>query len=336
MATCSVRWRSSGGRGEFEFVPADSLEDREVHVFLEDLNLTIPAEVRGERKQGKPRLRKHESNNRKKLHLPQLVMAIVRLPEPAREDTLHAVTFPLQSKSFVMDAMDFDIIEDDGLIVTLAPLRVSIRNAKFQVDLQDRIKAIADDLQNLPMIASKHPALAAAIEAHGAELMKTVNSSELRLASDSVNKLQAEVFGLTNAGSATKLEEAAAKSPVELEEEIFGVEGKLLTRIHVYKERDKVFAARAKKYYKDKSGGQLWCEACGMDPVARYGTDGERCLEAHHRVPIEELQPDSITRVDEMAIVCASCHRIIHSKKPCLSVDDIVKLIAGGKAPPNP
>ncbi len=333
MATCSVKWRSSGGRGEFEFVPADSLEDREVHIFLEDLNLTIPAEVRGERKQGKPRLRKHKGTNRKKLHLPQLVMAIARLPEPAREDVLHAVTFPLQSKSFVMDAMDFDIIEDDGLTVTLAPLRVSIRNAKFQVDLQDRIKAIADDLQNLPMIASKHPALAAAIQAHGAELMKAVNSSEIRLAADAVNNLQAEVFGLTNAGSATKLEEAAAKPPVELEEEIFGVEGKLLTRIHVYKERDKVFAARAKKYYKDKSGGQLCCEACGMDPVARYGADGERCLEAHHRVPIEELQPDSITRVDEMAIVCASCHRIIHSKKPCLSVDEVAQMITAGAAP---
>jgi predicted HNH restriction endonuclease len=332
MATCSVRWRSSGGRGEFEFVPADSLEDREVQVFLEDLNLTIPAEVRGERKQGKPRLRKHEGNNRQKLHLPDLVMAIARLPAPAREDVLHAVTFPLQSKSFVMDAMDFDIIEDDGLTVTLAPLRVSIRNAQFQVELQDRIKAIADDLQNLPMIASKHPALAAAIEAHGAELKKAVNSLELRKAADAVNDLQAQVFGLTNAGSATKLEEAAARPPVELEEEIFGVEGKLLTRIHVYKERDKAFAARAKKFYRDKSGGKLCCEACGMDPLATYGPDGERCLEAHHRVPIEELQPDSITRVDEMAIVCASCHRIIHSKKPCLSVADVAKLVASDGA----
>ncbi len=335
MATCSVRWRSSGGRGEFEFVPADSLEGREVHIFLEVLNLTIPAEVRGERRQGKPRLRKHEGTNRRKLHLPQLVMAIARLPEPAREDTLHAVTFPLQSKSFVMDAMDFDIIEDDGLTVTLAPLRVSIRNAKFQVDLQDRINAIAEDLQNLSMIKSKHPDLGAAIDAHGTELKKAVNSSEIRLAADAVNNLQAEVFGLTNAGSATKLEEAAAKPPVELEEEIFGVEGKLLTRIHVYKERDKAFASRAKKYYKDKTGGQLWCQACGMDPLAKYGADGERCLEAHHQVPIEELQPDSITRVDEMAIVCASCHRIIHSKKPCLSVKEVAQMIAAGTTPPT-
>ena len=50
-------------------------------------------------------------------------------------------------------------------------------------------------------------------------------------------------------------------------------------------------------------------------------------------MPIEELQPDSITRVDEMAIVCASCHRIIHSKKPCLSVEEVAQMIAAGAAP---
>jgi len=308
-------------------VPADSLEDREIIVFLDELKLSIPAEVRGERKQGKPRLRKHEGNNKKKLHLPQLVMAIARLPEPAREDTLHVVNFPLQPKSFVMDSMDFDIVEDDGLIAKLAPLRVSIRNAKFEINLQDRIKAIAGDLNNLPAIASKHPELAAAIKTHGEELRKSVNSSEIRLAANVVNRLLEQAFGLTNAGSATKLDEASSKPPVELEDEIFAVEGKLLTRIHVYKERDKAFAARAKKFYKDKNGGKLFCEGCGMDPLATYGSEGERCLEAHHRVPIEELQPDSITTVVEMAIVCASCHRIIHSQKPCLSVDDVTSMV---------
>ena len=65
------------------------------------------------------------------------------------------------------------------------------------------------------------------------------------------------------------------------------------------------------------------CEACGLDPITLYGPDGERCIEAHHKIPIEELQPDSVTRVDEMAMVCASCHRIIHSKKPCLKVGEV-------------
>ena len=95
MTTCSVRWRSSGGRGEFEFVPADSLLDREISVDFEALSLRIPAEVHGVRESGKPRLRKHEPNNRDKLHLPQLVMAVAGLPEPAREDKGYSCPVPL-------------------------------------------------------------------------------------------------------------------------------------------------------------------------------------------------------------------------------------------------
>lgn len=144
----------------------------------------------------------------------------------------------------------------------------------------------------------------------------------IRITAGKVNALQEQIFGLTNAASATKMEEAEAKPAVE-EEEIYGVEGRLLTRIHVYKERDKGFAARAKKFYRNKNGAKLLCECCGMDPVALYGPNGERCMEAHHKVPIEELQPDSITRVEEMTIVCASCHRVIHSQKPCFPVEEL-------------
>ena len=84
MTTCEVHWRPSGGRGEFEFVPADSLMDRAIVVDFDHLNIRIDAEVSGRSAQGKPRLRKQEPNNRRKLHLPQLVMAVAALPEPAR------------------------------------------------------------------------------------------------------------------------------------------------------------------------------------------------------------------------------------------------------------
>lgn len=329
MATCSVTWRPSGGnsatggRGEYEYVPASSLEGRQLSIFIEDLNLTIPAEVFGARKNGKPRLRKVDSNNRQKLHLPGLVMAAARLPLPAREDHTHTVTFPLRSGSFVMDSMDFDIIDDDGDIATLAPLRVSIRNhPTYQIDLQDRFAAIASDMAIIGEIRLRHPDLADAIERHWKALEAEVNSKEIERAADQVNQIQESIFGLTNAASATKLEEAEAKPAVE-EEEIFGVEGRLLARIHVYKERDKGLPARVKAFYKTKNKGKLVCEACGLDPVAMYGANGERCLEAHHRIPIEQLQPDSITRVEEMAVVCASCHRIIHSQKPCIPVEDL-------------
>jgi hypothetical protein len=328
MATCTVRWRPSGGRGEFEYVPADTLNERTINVFFEPLGLMIPAEVRGvnEKAQRKPRLRKFEKDNHSKFHLPQLVMAVARLPEPAREDKAHAApAFPLENKSFVMDSMHFDIIEDDGITTTLAPLWVSIRNTSVQIDLQDRFTGIAKDIEQIDQIASKHPDLAAAIQAHGAEVMKGVNSTVIRKAADRIVDIQTAIFGKTNVGSAFVLESYSEKPETDIESEVVGKEGRLLTRIHAYKERDRGFALMAKKFYKDKNGGKLDCQACGLDPIKLYGADGERCIEAHHTIPIEELQPDSETRVHEMAMVCASCHRVIHAKKPCLLVADVVK-----------
>ena len=326
MTTCSIRWRPSGGRGEFEFVPADSLLDREISVDFEALNLQIPAEVRGVHAQGKPRLRKHDSNNRRKLHLPQLVMAVAGLPEPAREDKGGPVHFPLENKQFVMDVMDFDIVEDDGMSVVLAPLRVSVLHSGFQVQLGDRLDAIARDWSGIGRIRDHDPKLAEAIDAHGLQVRKGTNSNEIRKSADRMIRLKSKLFGLTNAGSATTLIDAAAKTEVEAEE-IAGKEGRLLVRLHIYRERDRRFVRRVRRHYRSLGGGRLVCRACGCVPVEVYGPSGDSCMEAHHKVPIEQLQPDSVTVVSEMAMLCASCHRVVHSEKPCLTVESVNKLV---------
>lgn len=329
MTTCSVRWRPSGGRGEFEFVPADSLLDREILVDFDPLAVVISSEVRGVHAQGKPRLRKFEKNNRNKFHLPQLVMAVAGLPEPAREDLRHSVQFPLENKAFVMDCMDFDVIEDDGLTVTLAPLRVSILHSSFQINLADRLKAMDQDIKESARIRGYNPDLADAIEAHAAAIGQEVNSKKLlRATADRLLSLKTELFGKTNAGSALVLTKFEAMPPTE--DEPVGKEGRLLTRMHVYKERDRAFARRVRDHYRRQQGGKLICEACGHIGEDFYGPPGDRCMEAHHKVPIEELQPDSIMTVNEMAMVCANCHRVIHSQKPCLTLDQIKTIIRAG------
>lgn len=326
MTTCEVHWRPSGGRGEFEFVPADSLMDRDIHVDFDQLGVRIDSEVAGRSAQGKPRLRKRDPNNRSKLHLPQLVMAVAALPEPARSDLLHAVEFPLENKTFVMDQMDFDVLEDDGITAVLSPLRVSILHSGFQVQLDDRLRAMAEDVANIEAIRARSPDLAEAVEAHAAEVAKGVNSKDLRRSADRLIAVKSELFGLTNAGSAHTLVEADAKPEVDAEE-ITGKEGRILTRLHVYKERDRKFAKRVRDYYRHANGGKLKCEACDAVPVDVYGDAGDRSMEAHHKIPIEELQPDSITPVSEMAMVCATCHRVIHSAKPCLTIEQVRGLI---------
>ena len=328
MTTCSVRWRPSGGRGEFEFVPADSLVDREIHVDFEALKLQIPAEVTGVHAQGKPRLRKRESNNRRKLHLPQLVMAIAGLPEPARSDKGGSVQFPLENKQFVMDEMDFEIVDDDGMSVVLAPLRVSVLHSNFQVQLGDRLNAIARDWSEIGQIRGHDPTLAQAIEGHRQQIRSATNSHEIRRAADRLIGLKSRLFGQTNAGSATTLIEASGKSEVEAEEIVGGGrEGRLLLRLHVYRERDRTLARLVRKHYRSLHQGRLVCQACGSAPVEVYGPSGESCMEAHHKVPIEQLQPDSVTLVGDMAMLCASCHRVVHSEKPCLTVERVNELV---------
>ncbi len=327
MAICSVRWRPSGGRGEFEFVPADSLLDREIIIAFHSLNLRIPAEVKGVHAQGKPRLRKYESSNRRKLHLPQLVMAVAGLPEPARQDKGEPVQFPLENKRFVMDVMDFDIVDDDGTAIVLAPLQISVLHSSLQISLVDRLGAVARDWSEIDRVRDFDPALTEAIEAHRRELGNRTNSIAIRESADRMIAAKSELFGLTNAGSATALLDAEKEPAVEAEE-ISGREGRLLVRLHIYRERDRKFARKVREHYRNISkDGRLECHACGCVPAEVYGPSGESCMEAHHKVPIEQLQPDSITLLNDMAMLCASCHRVVHSEKPCLTVEKVKELV---------
>lgn len=331
MTTCEVHWRPSGGRGEFEFVPADSLMDRDIVVDFDQLGVRIDAEVYGKQAQGKPRLRKRSPNDRSKLHLPQLVMAVAGLHEPARSDKLGYVSFPLENKHFLVEQIDFDVLEDDGITIVLAPLRASILHSKAQFQLDDCLLALAKDIASVSEIASQDPDLAQAVSNHADAIAAGVNSSELRRTADALIAVKANRFGPTNAGAATSLL-AAEAGPVVEAEEIAGKEGRILTRLHTYKERDRKFAKQVRDHYRHTCGGKLKCEACGMVAVDVYGKDGERAMEAHHTIPIEELQPDSVTLVEDMAMVCASCHRVIHSRKPCLTIEEVQALLSSGGA----
>jgi len=125
--------------------------------------------------------------------------------------------------------------------------------------------------------------------------------------------------GQTNAASVSELDKVEDLPPVEIEDVVSGREGRLLSRVH-----NRITAAAKRNA---KACGLLVCEACGRDPIVTYGP-GERCIEAHHKIPIEELQPDSVTLVTDTAVLCASCHRIVHSRKPCLTIDEVKSLLS--------
>ncbi|WP_083922974.1 HNH endonuclease [Neomegalonema perideroedes] len=112
----------------------------------------------------------------------------------------------------------------------------------------------------------------------------------------------------------------------EEEEEFVAVEGRLLTRLHRRRERDPKIVRR-KKEQTLKARGALACAACGFDFQKTYGDLGAGFLEAHHTTPLSEAQESVQTKLADLALLCANCHRMIHRAKPWLSVAALKALL---------
>lgn len=124
-------------------------------------------------------------------------------------------------------------------------------------------------------------------------------------------------------------------SPLAFEndvEQLEAVEGKLVTRLHVYRERSSAIVKKKKAKVLERKG-RLACEVCDFDFVEAYGQRGDGFIECHHTKPISSLIPGQSTKISDLALLCANCHRMVHSKRPWLSVDELraVHQSASGK-----
>ncbi len=55
------------------------------------------------------------------------------------------------------------------------------------------------------------------------------------------------------------------------------------------------------------------CSACRTDYGERAGGRGVHALDVHHLEPLG-ARGEGVTRLEELAVVCASCHRMLHGK----------------------
>jgi 5-methylcytosine-specific restriction protein A len=104
-------------------------------------------------------------------------------------------------------------------------------------------------------------------------------------------------------------------------------EGRLLTRLHIERERNRDLV-KAKKLFVLKRQGALRCEACGFDFKECYGERGNGFVECHHTRPFNELPERHKTRISDLALLCSNCHRMIHVRRPWLSVDQLRTILA--------
>ena len=101
-------------------------------------------------------------------------------------------------------------------------------------------------------------------------------------------------------------------APDRDEEDMVAVEGRILERVHRFRERDarlreeKIRAVLC-------AGGTLSCEVCEFNFAQCFGKHGSGYIEVHHRVPLHEAGT-SQTRLVDLALLCANCHRMSHRR----------------------
>ncbi len=103
-------------------------------------------------------------------------------------------------------------------------------------------------------------------------------------------------------------------------------EGRIAYRKHKTRERNPKVIKKAKERFMKENNGRLYCEACGFDFFEVYGERGKDFIEGHHTKPVSELSDGDKTRVEDIAILCSNCHRMVH-RKPILTVDELSRKI---------
>ena len=110
------------------------------------------------------------------------------------------------------------------------------------------------------------------------------------------------------------------------EDESFFPEGKEIYALHKSKERnqDLINYVKNEKY---KIDSDLPCEVCGFSFIKNYGTLGDKFIEAHHVKPLSELTSETVSKPEDIVLVCSNCHKMIHRYRPWLSIESLKSIL---------
>jgi hypothetical protein len=133
-----------------------------------------------------------------------------------------------------------------------------------------------------------------------------------------------EVFRLDDSGGASD----GSDLPDIDDDHRLGPEGGRSWRLHLTIERNRGNVERKKRLVKQDTGS-LECEACGFDFAEFYGDLGDDFCEVHHKVPLSQIDSPVCPDLDDLAIVCSNCHRMIHRTRPMMSIGEFRERLQG-------
>ncbi len=104
---------------------------------------------------------------------------------------------------------------------------------------------------------------------------------------------------------------------------VAATEGRRRLVLHLQRERNQA-VVRDKK----KQTASLDCQVCGFSFHCAYGSAASDYCEVHHLLPLSEVEHTTRTRMEDLAILCANCHRVVHLKNPPYTLNQVTRLLA--------
>ena len=120
-----------------------------------------------------------------------------------------------------------------------------------------------------------------------------------------------------------------------VDESIAALEGRARRRMIVHRSRERTLRLAKIRSVMHATGGRLRCEVpgCGFDFGERYGSLGAGYAQVHHLRPLASVESEVTTTLNDLAVVCANCHAMLHLGGECRPLDALIPGAGGGRGP---
>ncbi|XHS78109.1 HNH endonuclease [Burkholderiaceae bacterium UC74_6] len=187
--------------------------------------------------------------------------------------------------------------EDAQIIALSQRLRVlPVHQGAAKRDSFRNPAGVAFKLQNIRQVAT----------GHGLGNVSSLDRAIWQEFGGSPELVQRLVDAIVAEVASGELDEATVAA---LDEDEEFAEGRVLTAVHLRRERNPKL--RGRLLSKRQEAGNLRCDCCDDGPKAVPPDLALAGFEAHHLTPLAESTRAS-TRLSDIALLCATCHRLIH------------------------
>jgi hypothetical protein len=104
---------------------------------------------------------------------------------------------------------------------------------------------------------------------------------------------------------------------------VAATEGRRRLVLHLQRERNQTVVRNKKR-----QAASLDCEVCGFSFSRAYGSAASDYCEVHHLLPLSDVEDSTQTRIGDLAILCANCHRVVHLHNPPYTLTEVRSMLA--------